>query len=111
MEILEEKLRFIRAENSDMKKDMSRMYSLVQSINTEIRNNNSLMNGRISTLSETLDYVSKSIKNVDSKMEDNYCNISDVEGKVERLKEDIGCCIPGFHDSKGSSCSLYIHSK
>ena len=60
------------------------------------------MNGRISTLSETLDYVSNNITNVDSKMEDNYHNISDVEVKVVKLKEEIGRCIPGFHVSKGS---------
>ena len=71
MEIMEEQLCLIRVEKLDMKKDMSKIYSLVQSINIEIHNNNNMMNGRISTLSETLDYVSNNIKNVDSKMEEN----------------------------------------
>ena len=98
---MEEQLCLIKVENSDMTKAMSKMYSLVQSINIEIHNNNNMMNGRISTLSKPMDYVYNNIKNVDFKMEENYPNILDVEGKNDRLREDIGHYIPTFHDSKG----------
>lgn len=100
---MEEQLCKVRAENSKIKRTLTRMYTLTQSISTEIRNNSNLLNSRISSISDTVDYTANSIANVDSKVEDNYRNITDLEGKVGRLREDLALCIPGFHDTTGSS--------
>lgn len=52
-ENMEEQIRILRAANAELKRAIARLYSLAQATHTEVRNENNLMSGRITTISET----------------------------------------------------------